>query len=78
MGNADACVSAGNTGALLSIAKFVLKTIELGLIDQQLCLPVPTLTGSPTHILDLGANVDSKPEHLIAICNYGLHCRSKY
>ena len=69
-GEADACVSAGNTGALLSIAKFVLKTIT-GVDRPAIMSAVPTLTGSPTHILDLGANVDSKPETLLQFAIMG-------
>jgi fatty acid/phospholipid synthesis protein PlsX len=69
-GEADACVSAGNTGALLSIAKFVLKTIT-GVDRPAIMSAVPTLTGSPTHILDLGANVDSKPNTLLQFAIMG-------
>jgi glycerol-3-phosphate acyltransferase PlsX len=69
-GNAHACVSAGNTGALLSIAKFVLKTIK-GVDRPAIMSAVPTLTGRPTHILDLGANVDSKPETLLQFAIMG-------
>ena len=56
-GDADACVSAGNTGALMSIARFVLKTIS-GVDRPAIMSAVPTLTG-PTHVLDLGANTVS-------------------
>ena len=49
-GEADACVSAGNTGALMSIARFVLKTIK-GVDRPAIMSAVPTLTG-PTHVLD--------------------------
>jgi glycerol-3-phosphate acyltransferase PlsX len=69
-GEADACVSAGNTGALLSIAKFVLKTIS-GVDRPAIMSAVPTLTGIPTHILDLGANVDSKPNTLLQFAIMG-------
>ena len=69
-GEADACVSAGNTGALLSIAKFVLKTIT-GVDRPAIMSAVPTLTGNPTHILDLGANVDSKPNTLLQFAIMG-------
>ena len=69
-GSSDACVSAGNTGALLSIAKFVLKTIS-GVDRPAIMSAVPTLTGRPTHVLDLGANVDSKPETLLQFAIMG-------
>jgi len=62
-GAADACVSAGNTGALMSIARFVLKTIK-GVDRPAIMSAVPTLSG-PTHVLDLGANIDSKPSTLL-------------
>ena len=62
-GAADACVSAGNTGALMAIARFVLKTIK-GVDRPAIMSAVPTLSG-PTHVLDLGANIDSKPSTLL-------------
>ena len=68
-GDADACVSAGNTGALLSIARFVLKTIK-GVDRPAIMSAVPTLTG-PTHVLDLGANIDSKPSTLLQFAIMG-------
>lgn len=59
---ADACVSAGNTGALMAISRFVLKTHPK--IDRPaICTALPTLTGH-CHMLDLGANVDSTADHL--------------
>lgn len=71
-GTADACVSAGNTGALMAIAKFVLKTIP-GIDRPAIIATVPSLTGH-THVLDLGANVDCTAEHLrqFAIMGYEL------
>ena len=68
-GDADACVSAGNTGALMSIARFVLKTIK-GVDRPAIMSAVPTLTG-PTHVLDLGANIDSKPSTLLQFAIMG-------
>ena len=68
-GDADACVSAGNTGALMSIARFVLKTIS-GVDRPAIMSAVPTLTG-PTHVLDLGANIDSKPNTLLQFAIMG-------
>ncbi|MEF8703317.1 MAG: phosphate acyltransferase PlsX [Candidatus Accumulibacter sp. UW26] len=62
-GEADACVSAGNTGALMAISRFVLKMLP-GIDRPAICAVLPTLTGH-THVLDLGANVDCSPEHLL-------------
>ena len=61
-GEADACVSAGNTGALMATARFVLKTIP-GIDRPAICASLPRSDGN-THMLDLGANVDSPPEIL--------------
>jgi len=71
-GTADACVSAGNTGALMAISKFVLKTIP-GIDRPAIIGVVPSLHGH-THVLDLGANVDCSAEHLLqfAIMGYEL------
>jgi len=71
-GAADACVSAGNTGALMAISKFVLKTIP-GIDRPAIIGVVPSLHGH-THVLDLGANVDCSAEHLLqfAIMGYEL------
>ena len=68
-GVADACVSAGNTGALMAIARFVLKTID-GVDRPAIMSSVPTITGH-NHILDLGANIDSKPETLLQFAIMG-------
>jgi phosphate acyltransferase len=61
-GDADACVSAGNTGALMAISRFVLKMLP-GIERPAICTALPTVKGH-THMLDLGANVDCGPEHL--------------
>lgn len=61
-GQADACVSAGNTGALMATARFVLKTIP-GIDRPAIISTLPSIFGH-THVLDLGANVDSSAEHL--------------
>ena len=61
-GEAQACISAGNTGALLATSRFVLKTIP-GVDRPALAVILPTLTGH-TYVLDLGANVDCTAEHL--------------
>ncbi len=62
-GEADACVSAGNTGALMAMSRFVLKMLP-GIERPAICAVLPTLSGH-THVLDLGANVDCSPEHLL-------------
>jgi phosphate acyltransferase len=68
-GDAQACVSAGNTGALMATAKFVLKTLPH--IDRPaICTVLPTMIGH-THVLDLGANIDSSAEHLMQFAVMG-------
>lgn len=63
-GAAHACVSAGNTGALMAISRFVLKTLPA--IDRPAIVGgVPNQRGGYTYILDLGANVDCTPEQLM-------------
>lgn len=62
-GEADACVSAGNTGALMAISRFVLKMLP-GIDRPAICAILPTAKGH-SHVLDLGANVDCSPEHLL-------------
>ena len=61
-GRAQAAVSAGNTGALMGTAKFVLKTVP-GIDRPAICTTIPSITGH-THMLDLGANVDCSGENL--------------
>ena len=68
-GEAQALVSAGNTGALMAISRFVLKTLPG--IDRPAILSVlPSKTGG-TYVLDLGANVDSSAEHLLQFAIMG-------
>lgn len=68
-GDADACVSAGNTGALMATARFVLKTIST--IDRPALInAIPSIEGH-THMLDLGANVDCTAEHLVQFAVMG-------
>jgi glycerol-3-phosphate acyltransferase PlsX len=62
-GQAAACVSAGNTGALMAISRFVLKTLP-GIDRPAIATVLPALSGH-TYILDLGANVDCSAEHLL-------------
>ncbi|MDR2678886.1 MAG: phosphate acyltransferase PlsX [Zoogloeaceae bacterium] len=61
-GEAEACVSAGNTGALMAISRFVLKMMP-GIDRPAICSKLPTLKGH-VYMLDLGANVDCEAEHL--------------
>ena len=69
-GKADACVSAGNTGALMATARFVLKTLP-GIDRPAILSKLPTRNGRRMRILDLGANVDSKPQHLFQFAVMG-------
>jgi glycerol-3-phosphate acyltransferase PlsX len=62
-GTAHACVSAGNTGALMAISRFVLKTLP-DIERPAICSVLPTRKGH-TYMLDLGANVDCTAEHLL-------------
>ncbi|MGB8339395.1 MAG: phosphate acyltransferase PlsX [Burkholderiales bacterium] len=62
-GTAHACVSAGNTGALMATSRFVLKTLP-GIDRPAIATTLPTVKGH-TLMLDLGANVDSTAEHLL-------------
>jgi glycerol-3-phosphate acyltransferase PlsX len=68
-GVAAACVSAGNTGALMATARYVLKTLP-GVERPAIICALPTMRGQ-THVLDLGANVDSTPEHLFQFAVMG-------
>jgi glycerol-3-phosphate acyltransferase PlsX len=68
-GQADACVSSGNTGALMATARFVLKTLP-GIDRPAIMVPVPTMHGR-TYMLDLGANADCTPEHLFQFAVMG-------
>ena len=61
-GVVQACVSAGNTGALMATSKFVLKTIR-GISRPAICTALPGIKG-PTHMLDLGANLECEPNNL--------------
>ena len=62
-GNADACVSAGNTGALMAVSHYLLDTIP-GVERPAICGIMPNEKDMPTYVLDLGANVDCEEEHL--------------
>jgi len=62
-GTANASVSAGNTGALMAISRYVLKTMA-GVDRPAICSILPNQKNGPTYMLDLGANVDCSPHHL--------------
>lgn len=68
-GEAHACVSAGNTGALMGTAKFVLKTLP-GIDRPAICAALPTRKGT-VYALDLGANAECEPEHLLQFAIMG-------
>ena len=68
-GTAQACVSAGNTGALMATARFVLKTLP-GIDRPAIISTLPTMHGH-THMLDLGANVDSSAHVLFQFAVMG-------
>jgi len=68
-GYAKACVSAGNTGALMAISRFVLKMLP-GVDRPAILFPLPSMRG-PVHMLDLGANVDCQAEHLFQFAVMG-------
>jgi glycerol-3-phosphate acyltransferase PlsX len=68
-GEASACVSAGNTGALMATARFVLKTLP-GIDRPAIASLLPSIKGT-TCLLDLGANVDSSPKQLLQFAIMG-------
>ncbi len=68
-GKAQACVSAGNTGALMATARFVLKTLP-GIDRPAIISTLPNIKGH-THMLDLGANVDTSAENLFEFAVMG-------
>jgi glycerol-3-phosphate acyltransferase PlsX len=63
-GGAHACVSAGNTGALMAISRFVLKTLP-GIDRPAIATVLPNMKRTNSYVLDLGANVDCTAEHLL-------------
>jgi glycerol-3-phosphate acyltransferase PlsX len=67
---ADACVSAGNTGALMALARYLLKTVE-GIDRPAIASVLPNERGEFTTMLDLGANVDCTAEHLLQFAVMG-------
>jgi phosphate acyltransferase len=69
-GAAQAAVSAGNTGALMAIARYVLKTLE-GIDRPAIAAQMPNAKGGATTVLDMGANVDCTAEHLFQFAIMG-------
>jgi glycerol-3-phosphate acyltransferase PlsX len=69
-GQAQVAVSAGNTGALMAIARYVLKTMD-GIDRPAIAGQMPNFKGGGTTMLDLGANVDCSPEHLLQFAVMG-------
>jgi phosphate acyltransferase len=67
---AQACVSAGNTGALMAVARYMLRTIE-GIDRPAIAYAMPNRAGGTTTVLDLGANVDCSAEHLLQFAVLG-------
>ncbi len=67
---ADGVVSAGNTGAMMTVAKFLLGTLE-SVERMALAAPFPNAKGGVSVLLDVGANVDSRPEHLVQFAVMG-------
>jgi glycerol-3-phosphate acyltransferase PlsX len=69
-GRAQAAISAGNTGALMALARYLLKTVD-GIDRPAIAYPMPNARGSATTVLDLGANVDCTEHHLLQFAVMG-------
>ncbi|AGF48452.1 glycerol-3-phosphate acyltransferase PlsX [Candidatus Kinetoplastibacterium oncopeltii TCC290E] len=69
-GNADACISAGNTGAWMAISRYILKTLD-GIDRPAIAAYLPTNKGGSTTMLDLGANVDCSAKNLLQFAIMG-------
>ena len=69
-GDADAVVSAGNTGAMLAAGLLHLRRLP-GVMRPAIAVPIPTRRG-PSVLLDAGANADTRPEHLAPVRAHGL------
>lgn len=69
-GQAQAAVSAGNTGALMALARYLLKTVD-GIDRPAIASGVPNAKGGATTVLDLGANVDCTEQHLLQFAVMG-------
>jgi glycerol-3-phosphate acyltransferase PlsX len=69
-GAAQAVISAGNTGALMALSRYLLKTVE-GIDRPAIAYPMPNAKGGATTVLDLGANVDCTEHHLLQFAVMG-------
>ena len=69
-GAAQAAVSAGNTGALMAISRYLLKTLD-GIDRPAIAGQIPNAKGGATTVLDMGANVDCTAEHLLQFAVMG-------
>ncbi len=69
-GTAQAAVSAGNTGALMALSRYLLKTVD-GIDRPAIASQMPNALGGATTVLDLGANVDCSAEHLLQFAVMG-------
>jgi phosphate acyltransferase len=69
-GRAQAALSAGNTGALMALSRYLLKTLD-GIDRPAIAYPLPNAKGSATTVLDLGANVDCTEQHLLQFAVMG-------
>lgn len=69
-GKAQVAVSAGNTGALMAVSRYLLKTMD-GIDRPAIATQLPNDHGGATTVLDLGANVDCQPEHLLQFAVMG-------
>jgi phosphate acyltransferase len=69
-GAAHVAVSSGNTGALMAIARYVLKTLD-GIDRPAITFQIPNSKGTATTVLDLGANVDCSAQHLLEFAVMG-------
>ncbi|MES2787796.1 MAG: phosphate acyltransferase PlsX [Pseudomonadota bacterium] len=69
-GNAHVAISAGNTGALMALARYLLKTVD-GIDRPAIASPLPNAKGGATTVLDLGANVDCTEHHLLQFAVMG-------
>src|ERR1700744_6443815 len=68
-GEAQACISAGDTGALMAVSRYVLKTLP-GIERPAIAFAMPSQSGY-TPVLDLGANVGCEPQHLLQFAEMG-------
>ncbi|MGT2397736.1 hypothetical protein ACVPOR_04205 [Staphylococcus aureus] len=69
-------MSAGNTGALMSVGLFIVGRIK-GVARPALVVTLPTIDGKGFVFLDVGANADAKPEHLLQYAQLGIFMLKK-